>query len=226
MEKTDNLAFVELKTKWKDYGSWHAIYNNEEKDTNNNVIKGNVIAEDIKDSFIYSSKELVAASGIKNTIVIETEDAVLVCDEACAPNINKLVKELKKSNDDTTKIQKTVFRPWGYYTCLNKGNGWLTKIISVSPGHKLSLQSHNYRSEHWVVLEGTATVILEDETFILNKRHSIDIPLNAKHSLQNLSKEPLKILEVQKGSYIGEDDIIRYEDMYGRTEKQIVSVTE
>jgi mannose-6-phosphate isomerase-like protein (cupin superfamily) len=126
------------------------------------------------------------------------------------------VQELKKNNDETTQIRKTVFRPWGFYTCLNGGEGWLTKIISVSPEHKLSLQSHNHRSEHWVVLEGVATVILDEETHTLNKGQSIDIPLKAKHSLQNHTKEPLKILEVQKGDYISEDDIIRYEDMYGR----------
>ena len=216
IEKADNLAFVELKSGWKDYGSWHAIYENEEKDSKNNVIKGNVISENTKDSFIYSSKELVAVSGLKHKIVIETEDAVLVCDKSRAADINKLVKELKKKKDTTTQQRKTVFRPWGFYTCLNGGDGWLTKIISVSPGHKLSLQSHNHRSEHWVVLEGEATVILEEETHILQKRQSIDIPVQAKHSLQNLTKEPLKILEVQKGDYINEDDIVRYEDMYGR----------
>ena len=109
-----------------------------------------------------------------------------------------------------------MFRPWGFYTCLNGGEGWLSKIITVSPGHKLSLQSHNHRSEHWVVLEGTATVILDGETHTLEKRQSIDIPLKAKHSLQNHTKEVLKILEVQKGDYIAEEDIIRYEDVYGR----------
>ncbi len=222
MEKADNLMMAELKTQWKDYGSWHAIYTNSKKDTNNNVIKGNVITEKTENSFIYSSKELVATSGIKNTIIIETEDAVLVCDEGKASEINKLVKKIKNNNDNTTKIRKTVFRPWGYYTCLNKGEGWLSKIISVSAGHKLSLQSHEHRSEHWVVLEGTATIILEDNTYTLNKRQSIDIPVKAKHSLQNLGKEELKILEVQKGDYISEDDIIRYEDLYGRV-NQIVT---
>lgn len=216
MEKTDNMACIELTTQWEDFGSWRAVYNNRDKDSKGNVLDGNVITDKVKDSFVYSSKELVAVSGIKNTIVIETEDAVLVCDKSRASDINKLVKELKKNNDSTTVSRKTVFRPWGFYTCLNGGDGWLSKIITVSPGHKLSLQSHNYRSEHWVILEGTATVILDSETHVLSKRQSIDIPVKAKHSLQNHTKEPLKILEVQKGDYIGEDDIIRYEDMYGR----------
>lgn len=216
MEKAENIVCVELDTEWKDYGSWQAIYNDREKDTKGNVIEGNVITEKLKDSFVYSSKELVAVSGMKNTILIETEDAVLVCDKSRASDINQLVKELKKNNDSTTHSRKTVFRPWGFYTCLNSGAGWLTKIITVSPGHKLSLQSHNYRSEHWVVLEGKATVILDEQKHVLNKHQSIDIPIKSKHSLQNHTKEPLKILEVQKGEYIGEDDIIRYEDMYGR----------
>ncbi len=216
MEKTDKLVFIELETNWYDFGSWQSIYNNKEKDNKNNVIQGNVILDKVQDSFIYSSKELVAVSGMKNTVVIETEDAVLVCDKDKAKNINKLVKELKKQHNETTLIHKTVFRPWGFYTCLNEGPGWLTKIITVSPGHKLSLQSHNHRSEHWVVLEGNATVILDEKKYTLQKRQSINIPLQAKHSLQNHSKEPLKILEVQKGSYISEDDIVRYEDMYGR----------
>lgn len=216
MEKIDNLAFVELDAKWEDFGSWKALYNNKKKDSKGNVIEGNVIANKVKDSFVYSSKELVAVSDIKNTIVVETEDAVLVCDKSRASDINLLVKELKKRKDASTISRKTVFRPWGFYTCLNGGKGWLSKIITVSPGHKLSLQSHNYRSEHWVVLEGKATVLLENEVHVLEKRQSIDIPLQAKHSLQNHSDEPLKILEVQKGDYISEDDIIRYEDMYGR----------
>lgn len=216
MEKTKNMAFVKLETQWNDYGSWQAIYNNSEKDAKGNVITGNVISDKVKNSFVYSSKELVAVSSIENKIVVETEDAVLVCDKARASEINTIVKQLKKNNDETTVCRKTVFRPWGFYTCLNGGQGWLSKIITVSPGHKLSLQSHNYRSEHWVVLEGTATVMLENEVHELQKRQSIDIPLQAKHSLQNHTNEPLKILEVQKGEYISEDDIIRYEDMYGR----------
>ena len=216
IEKFNKLSCIELDCGWKDYGSWHAIHNNEEKDDNNNVITGNVIAEDTTNSFIFSSKELVAVAGLKNTTVIETEDAVLVCDSNRTADINKLVKKLKQKKDETTLERKTVFRPWGFYTCLNRGKDWLTKIITVSPGHKLSLQSHNYRSEHWVVLEGIATVVLDEEIHTLNKRQSIDIPVNSKHSLQNHTNEVLKILEVQKGNYIGEDDIVRYEDMYGR----------
>lgn len=216
MEKADNLVFVELKSKWQDFGSWPALYNNGEKDSKDNVVHGNVLLDKVKNSLVYSSKELVTVSGMENVIVIETEDAVLVCDKKRAGEINKIVKVLKENKSDITNIHKTVFRPWGFYTCLNGGKGWLSKIITVSPGHKLSLQSHNYRSEHWVVLEGTAVVLLDGEKHILQKRQSIDIPIMSKHSLQNHTKEILKILEVQKGEYISEDDIIRYEDVYGR----------
>ena len=153
---------------------------------------------------------------MNDLVVVETEDAVLVSDKSKTAEIGKIVSELKAQKSEIVENHKTVFRPWGFYTCLNGGVGWLSKIITVSPGHKLSLQSHNHRSEHWVVLEGTATVILEGETHTLEKRQSIDIPLKAKHSLQNHTKEILKILEVQKGDYIAEDDIIRYEDVYGR----------
>ena len=216
MESADNTAVVELQTEWTDYGSWHAVYNNGEKDSKKNIKTGNVILNKVKNSFVFSSKELVTASNISDTIIVETEDAVLVCDKSRAADISRIVKELKKRNNSSVFSRKTVFRPWGFYTCMSGGTGWLSKIITVAPGHKLSLQSHNYRSEHWVVLEGTATVILEDETLTLTKRQSVDIPLKAKHSLQNHTNETLKILEVQKGNYIGEDDIIRYEDMYGR----------
>ncbi len=216
MEKAQNMAFVELKAEWKDVGSWQAVYNNTEKDSKGNVVHGNVLLDKVKNSLVYSSKELVTVSGMKDVIVVETEDAVLVADKNRTSEISNLVSKLKLENKELTETHKTVFRPWGFYTCLNGGEGWLSKIITVSPGHKLSLQSHNHRSEHWVVLEGTATVILDGETHTLEKRQSIDIPLKAKHSLQNHTKEVLKILEVQKGDYIAEEDIIRYEDVYGR----------
>ncbi len=216
IEKADNLVMTELNTKWSDIGSWHSIYNEGKKDKKGNVITGNVLIDKVENSLIYSSKELVCVSGMKNVAVVETEDAVLVCDKSRASEINKLVKVIKKENEEITQIHKTVFRPWGYYTRLNSGKGWLSKIITVLPSHKLSLQSHNHRSEHWVVLEGNAVVITEGKTNKLTKGQSIDIPVKSKHSLQNPYKEVLKILEVQKGDFISEDDIIRYEDMYGR----------
>lgn len=216
IQKATNLAAVELDANWSDYGSWGAIYNKEKKDNKGNITKGNVLIDKVKDSLIYSSKELVAASGLKDTVIVETEDAILVCDRSRTSDINKITDELKKENNSGIYSKRTVFRPWGYYTTLSTGKNWLTRIITVAPGHKLSMQSHEQRSEHWVVLEGTATVMIEEETMQLEKRHSINIPINTKHSLLNKNGTHLKILEVQRGEYIGEDDITRYEDEYGR----------
>ncbi len=216
MEKSDKIALVKLQSDWNDLGSWQSIYNVKEKDENNNVLAGKVVVDNVKNSFIFSQKEIVAVSGLENIILVETEDAIMACKMEESQNVKKLYEKLKEKESDTTKLHKTVFRPWGYYTCLNRGEGYLTKTICVLPKQKLSVQSHNHRSEHWVVLEGTALVLLDGQEHIVQAGDSIDIPLKAKHSLQNPYDEELKILEVQKGDYISEDDIIRYEDCYGR----------
>ncbi len=216
MEKADNIALVELKSDWKDVGSWKSIYDVKDKDENGNVLTGKVIIDNVKNSFIYSQKEIVAVSGLENIILVETEDAIMACDINDSQNVKNLYEKLKTTESGITKLHKTVFRPWGYYTCMNGGEGYLTKTICVLPKHKLSVQSHNHRSEHWVVLEGKALVLLEGKEYDVNAGDSIDIPLGAKHSLQNPYDEELKIIEVQKGDYISEDDIIRYEDCYGR----------
>ena len=191
IEKVKNLVMVEIQTEWSDLGSWSAMYEKGIKDKNSNVIEGNILTDNVKNSLIYSQKELVCVSGVNNKIIVETDDALFVAD-------------------------KTVIKPWGYYTVLNVGEGWLTKIISVSAGQSLSLQSHNHRSEHWVILEGSAAISLDDKKIKLNKGQSIDIPVKSKHLLSNNEKDVLKILEVQKGEILSEDDIVRYEDKYGR----------
>ena len=216
MEKSDRVALVELKSDWNDLGSWQSIYNIKEKDSDGNVITGKVITDNVKNSLIYSQKEIVAVSGLENIILVETEDAIMACKMDEAQSVKVLYDKLKNEASDTTKLHKTVFRPWGYYTCLNSGEGYLTKTICVMPHQKLSVQSHNHRSEHWVVLEGTALVLKDGEKYTVKAGDSIDIPLKSKHSLQNPYDEELKIIEVQKGDYISEDDIIRYEDCYGR----------
>ena len=216
MEKSEKIALVELQSDWNDLGSWQSLYNVKEKDENNNVLTGKVIVDNVKNSFIYSQKELVAVSGLENIILLETEDAIMACKLDESQNVKKLYDKLKEKASDTTRIHKTVFRPWGYYTCLNSGDGYLTKSICVMPKQKLSVQSHNHRSEHWVVLEGKALVLLDGKENHLEAGDSIDIPLKAKHSLQNPYDNELKIIEVQKGDYISEDDIVRYEDCYGR----------
>ncbi len=216
MEKSDKIALVKLESDWNDLGSWASIYDTEKKDENGNALIGHVIDLDSKDSLVYSSSKLCATIGLEDIVLIETEDAVLACKKDRTQDVKKIYDILKRQNDNTHLIHKTVYRPWGFYTVLTQGDGFLTKMIQVNPGQKLSVQSHNYRSEHWVILSGTAKVVLEGKDYILSPGNSIDIPLKAIHSLQNPYKEPIKIVEVQLGSPLIEEDIIRYEDMYGR----------
>ena len=216
LEHSNNIALVELKSDWIDVGSWNSLYSVNPKDENGNVLSGNVITNDVKNSYIYSSKELIAVSGLENIILVETEDAIMACRKDKTQDVKVLYEKLKEKESETVELHKTVYRPWGYYTCLNRGSGYQTKMICVHPGQKLSIQSHNYRSEHWVVLEGTACVVLDDVTHTLEAGNSIDIPVKAIHSLQNPYDVDLKIIEVQKGEILLESDIIRYQDMYNR----------
>ena len=216
MEKSDKIALVKLESDWNDLGSWSSIYDISNKDENGNVFIGHVLDKDSKNSFVYASSKLVATVGLEDMIIVETEDAILACKKDQAQNVKQVYETLKKQNDNTHLIHKTVYRPWGFYTVIAQGKGFMTKIIHVNPGQKLSLQSHNFRSEHWVVLTGKAKVILEAKESILSPGHSIDIPLKAIHSLQNPFEEDLEVIEVQKGDPLIEEDIIRYEDMYGR----------
>ena len=216
MEKSNNIAMIELKSDWKDLGSWKSIYEVSPKDNNNNVFIGHVLDESSKNSFVYASSKLVATIGLEDTVVIETEDAILACKKDKTEEVKQIYETLKEQHDDTQKVHKTVYRPWGFYTVIAEGKGFQTKIIHVNPGQQLSVQSHNYRSEHWVVLSGMAKVVLEGEDHILSPGHSIDIAVKAIHSLQNPYEEDLEIIEVQKGDILSEDDIIRYQDIYGR----------
>lgn len=216
MEKSTKLAMVELKSDWKDLGSWKSIYEVSPKDENNNVFVGHVLDKGSKNSFVYSSSKLVATIGLEDTVVIETEDAILACKKDKTQDVKQIYETLKQQHDDTQKVHKTVYRPWGFYTVIAEGKGFISKIIHVNPGQKLSVQSHNHRSEHWVVLTGMAKVVLESKEHILSPGHSVDIAVKEIHSLQNPFEEDLEIIEVQKGDILSEDDIIRYEDMYGR----------
>lgn len=216
MEKSDKIALLKLESDWNDLGSWQSIYDVSKKDENNNVFVGHVIDHESKNSFVYASSKLVTTIGLEDTVIVETEDAILACKKDRTQDVKKIYETLKKQNDDTHLVHKTVYRPWGFYTVIGQGKGFLSKIIHVNPGQKLSVQSHNHRSEHWVVLTGTAKVVLEAKEHILSPGHSVDIPVKAIHSLQNPYKEDLEIIEVQKGDLLKEDDIIRYEDMYGR----------
>ena len=216
MEKSDKIALLKLASDWNDLGNWKSVYDVSAKDEAGNVKVGHIIDEGSKNSLMYSSSKLIATIGLEDTFVVETEDAILACKSDKTQDVKKIFEILKKQNDDTHLVHKTVYRPWGYYTVLAQGNGFLTKMIQVNPGQKLSVQSHNHRSEHWVVLEGTAKVILEGKELILSPGHSVDIPVKAIHSLQNPYENVVKVIEVQKGDLLIEEDIIRYEDMYGR----------
>ncbi len=216
MEQAKNIAMVTLESDWNDLGSWDAVYSINKKDKNNNVLIGNVVEQDCKNSMLYSSSRLVAGIGLKDTIIVETPDAILACDKNDTQGVKKVFEKLKETKNDTHRIHTTVYRPWGYYTVLNQGDGYLTKMICVSRKGQLSLQSHNHRSEHWVVLSGVARVTLDDKVFMLKAGSSIDIPIKAIHSLANPYDSELKIIEVQKGDKLIEEDIIRYKDIYGR----------
>ena len=216
MEKSDNLAMIKLESDWKDVGSWDAIYDISRKDKDGNVFVGHVLDEDSKNSLVYSSSKLVATIGLEDVVLVETEDAILACSKDKTQDVKHIYETLKQQNDNTHLVHKTVYRPWGFYTVIAQGEGFLTKIIHVNPKQRLSLQSHNHRSEHWVVLNGTAIVVLDSKELILNSGHSIDIPVKAIHSLQNPYDEAVEVIEVQKGNPLVEEDIIRYEDIYGR----------
>lgn len=216
MEHAKNVAMVPIQCDWDDLGSWDAVYNLNEKDENNNVKIGNIIEKDCKNSMLFSSGRLLAGVGLKDVIIVETPDAVLACDKNNESGVKQIYEKLKETKNDTHRIHTTVYRPWGYYTVLNQGDGYLTKMICVSRKGQLSLQSHNFRSEHWIVLSGIARVTLEDKVFMLKAGSSIDIPVKAVHSLANPYDSELKIIEVQKGDKLVEEDIVRYKDIYGR----------
>lgn len=216
MEKSDKIALVKLESDWNDLGSWQSIYDVSKKDEHNNVMIGHVLDEDSKNSFVYASSKLVATIGLEDTVLIETDDAILACRKDKTQDVKKIFDRLKKQNDNTHLIHKTVYRPWGFYTVLAQNKGFLTKLIHVNTDQRLSVQSHNHRSEHWVVLSGMAKVVLEGKEHILSPGHSIDIPLKAIHSLQNPYEDELEIIEIQLGELLIEEDIVRYEDIYGR----------
>lgn len=219
MEHAKNIAMVEMQCDWNDLGSWDAVYEINKKDENGNVKIGNIIEKDCQNSMLYSSGRMLAGVGLKDVIIVETPDAILACDKNDTQGVKQVFEKLKENKNDAHRIHTTVYRPWGYYTVLNQGEGYLTKMISVSRKGQLSLQSHNYRSEHWVVLSGIARVTLDDKVFMLKAGSSIDIPVKAIHSLANPYDTELKIIEVQKGDKLIEEDIIRYKDIYGRVTK-------
>jgi len=216
MEKTNIAAVVPLESGWSDVGSWHALWESFEHDQNDNAIYGDVVEEDCSGCFIHASNRLVAAVGIKDHVIVETADAVLVAPRDRSQDVKKIVNKLKQAKRDEVDIHPKVYRPWGAYETIDIEDRFQVKRITVSPLQKLSLQSHHHRAEHWIVVKGTARVTRGEEEFLLSENESTYIPIGTKHRLENPGKIPLELIEVQSGTYLGEDDIERYDDVYGR----------
>ncbi|WP_428354500.1 mannose-1-phosphate guanylyltransferase/mannose-6-phosphate isomerase [Methyloprofundus sp.] len=217
MEKTDKAVVIPLDASWSDVGSWSALWEVREKDAFGNALTGDVIALDTQNSFIHSGNKLVAAIGVENMIIIETDDAVMIAPKDRVQEVKKIVAVLKNEQRPEADLHRKVYRPWGHYDSVDSGERHKTKRIVVKPGAKLSVQKHHHRAEHWIVVKGTAIVSKGDETMLLSENESTFIPLGVIHSLENPGVIPLEMVEVQSGSYLGEDDIVRFEDKYGRT---------
>lgn len=216
MEHTKNAAVVPLDAGWSDIGSWSAIWDISDKDENGNIAKGDALLSETNNSFVQAEHRLVTTLGIKDMIVIETKDAVLVAHKDKVQDVKNIVNELKNSGRHEHLNHREVYRPWGSYDSIDMGDRYQVKRITVSPGAKLSVQMHHHRAEHWVVVSGTAKVTNGEDTILVTENQSTYIPLGQIHSLENPGKVPLELIEVQSGSYLGEDDIVRFEDRYGR----------
>lgn len=217
MEKTDSAVVVPMDAGWSDVGAFSALWKISEKDEYQNVVKGDVIAVDSTNNYIVAEHKLVSTIGIDNLVVIETKDAVLVANKDRVQDVKTIVNKLTETGRTEQKLHREVYRPWGKYDSIDFGARDQVKRITVKPGEKLSIQKHFHRSEHWIVVSGTARVLNGDETIIVTENESTYIPLGTVHALENPGKIPLEMIEVQTGSYLGEDDIVRFEDRYGRS---------
>jgi mannose-1-phosphate guanylyltransferase/mannose-6-phosphate isomerase len=211
------IHVVPLDAGWSDLGAWDAVWNVGQKDQNNNVTHGDVIVHDTINSYIHATGKLVGVIGLKDIVVIETADAILVADKNNSQSVKKIVEQLEKLKREEKNLHRKVHRPWGWYDSIDGGGRFKVKRILVNPKASLSLQMHHHRAEHWVVVSGTAEITNGDKVTILSENQSTYIPLGQTHRLSNPGTIPLEIIEVQSGSYLGEDDIVRFEDQYGRT---------
>lgn len=219
MEKTSSASVIPVDMEWNDIGSWSALWEVGVSDENGNVIHGDVVLEDTNDSYIHADSRLVTAVGLSDHVIVETADAVLVTHRNKTQNVKNIVERLKKENRDEAIMHNKTYRPWGAYECIDQDSRFQVKRITVNVGASLSLQLHHHRSEHWIVVQGTARVTCGDKVFLMSENESTYIPLGVKHRLENSGKIPLEIIEVQTGSYLGEDDIVRFDDVYGREDK-------
>ncbi|MBN4080109.1 mannose-1-phosphate guanylyltransferase/mannose-6-phosphate isomerase [Beggiatoa alba] len=211
-------AVIPLNAGWSDVGVWSTLWDVGEKDASGNVVKGDVCLHNTENSLLYSNERYIAALGLKDTIVVETADAILVAHKNSAQDVKKVVEGLKRQKRDEYQNHRLVYRPWGSYECIDRGERYQAKRITVNPGAALSLQLHHHRAEHWIVVRGTAHVTRGEEVFLVTENESTYIPLGTKHRLENKGSIPLEMIEVQSGSYLGEDDIVRFDDIYGRSD--------
>ncbi|NMZ34885.1 mannose-1-phosphate guanylyltransferase/mannose-6-phosphate isomerase [Pseudomonas proteolytica] len=216
MEKTSDAVMVPLNAGWSDIGSWSAIWDSGEKNEQGNLFKGDVLSENTSGSYVHATHRLVTTVGVENLIIVETKDAVLVAHKDHVQDVKKIVDQLKGCKRHEHTNHREVYRPWGVYDSIDNGERYQVKRITVKPGEKLSVQMHHHRAEHWIVVSGTARVTNGEKTYLVTENQSTYIPIGQIHALENPGMIPLELIEVQSGSYLGEDDIVRFEDVYGR----------
>jgi mannose-1-phosphate guanylyltransferase / mannose-6-phosphate isomerase len=216
MERTGHACMVAMDASWSDIGSWASVWEVADKDAEDNASQGDVMLQDCVGCLVHGTSRLVAAIGLRNTVIVETPDALLIMDASCAQDTKKLVEKLTKTKRSEATQHRQIFRPWGSYDSIENGKRFQVKRITVKQGAKLSLQMHHHRAEHWVVVSGTAKVTNGEKEYLLTENQSTYIPLGVVHSLENPGKIPLELIEIQSGAYFGEDDIVRLQDRYGR----------
>lgn len=216
MEKTEDAVVVPMDAGWSDIGSWSSLWEIENKDKNNNVVIGDVILHKTENTYVRTDGKLVATIGVDDLIITETKDAILIANKNSVQDVKEIVSQLKTQFRSEWELHREVYRPWGKYDSIDHGERYQVKRITVKPGAKLSVQMHHHRAEHWIVVSGTAKVTNGEKTFILSENESTYIPVGVVHALENPGKVALELIEVQSGSYLGEDDIIRFSDNYGR----------
>ncbi|WP_317848693.1 mannose-1-phosphate guanylyltransferase/mannose-6-phosphate isomerase [Pseudomonas sp. GL-B-16] len=216
MEKTADAVMVPLDAGWSDIGSWTALWDVSDKDQQGNVFKGDVLNQQSRNTYVHADSRLVATVGLDDLVIVETKDAVLVAHKDHVQDVKKIVEQLKSGSRTEHINHREVYRPWGVYDSVDNGHRYQVKRITVKPGAKLSVQMHHHRAEHWIVVSGTAKVTNGDKTYLVSENQSTYIPIGQVHALENPGVIPLELIEVQSGSYLGEDDIVRFEDKYGR----------
>lgn len=216
MEKTPEAVVVPMSCGWSDVGSWSALWEASDKDSQGNTFKGDVLALDTHNSYVRSDRKLIATVGLKDVVIVESDDAIMVADKSRVQDVKNIVNELRANNRSEADVHRKVFRPWGYYDSIENGDRFQVKRIFVRPGASLSLQMHHHRAEHWIVVSGTARVTKGEKAFLLSENESTFIRIGETHRLENPGTIPLEMIEVQSGSYLGEDDIVRFEDVYDR----------